>query len=134
MKIVYSDKKTGRSAQAEISAENASTIFGKKIGDTIEGDIIDLAGYKLKITGGSDNSGFPMHKYVQGYVKTGVMRDSTKKGSKAIRRKTVVGGMVGTATAQINAVVVEYGSKPVDEVFPKKEKETEKQEKEQEKQ
>ena len=129
MKIVYSDKKTGRAAQAEISAENASAIFGKKIGDTIEGDMINLGGYKLKITGGSDSSGFPMHKYVQGYVKTGVLRDSTKKGSRSVRRKTVVGGMIGTTTAQINAVVVEYGSRPVEEVFPKKEKEAKAQEK-----
>ncbi len=122
MKIVFSDKKTGRTAQAELSQDIAATLYGKKVGDTLEGEVIGLSGYRLQITGGSDNSGFPMYKYVQGYVKTGVLGESKKKGSKTIRRKTVVGGMIGVTTAQVNTAVVEYGSKPAEEVFPIKEK------------
>ncbi len=119
MKIVYSDKKSGRSAQAEVSADISAMLMGKRIGDTIEGELVGLSGYKLKITGGSESSGFPMYKSVQGYLKTAILRDSVKKGSKAVRRKTVVGGVVSNDTAQINAVIIEYGAKSPDEIFPK---------------
>jgi len=122
MKIVYSDKKTGKSTQTEVNSDVAGLLVGKRIGDIIDGDIIGLSGYKLKIAGGADTSGFPMNRHVQGSAKTGIFRNSIKKKVKNIRRKTVVGSRISTDTAQINTVIIEYGSKPIEEVFVEKEK------------
>lgn len=124
MKIVYSDKKTGKSAQMEVHPDVAGLLVGKRIGDTIEGDVIGLPGYKLKIVGGADTSGFPMNRHVQGSAKVGIFRNSIKKKVKTVRRKTVVGGRISTDTAQINTFIMEYGSKPIEEIFIDKEKKT----------
>ncbi len=122
MKIVYSDKKTGKSTQTEVNSEMAGLLIGKKLGDVIEGEIIGLSGYKLKITGGADTSGFPMNKHVQGSAKVGIFRNSIKNKVKTVRRKTVVGGRISADTAQINTLIIEYGSKPLKEIFIEKEK------------
>ncbi len=124
MKIVYSDKKTGKSAQAEINSDAERSLIGKRIGDLIEGDIIGLSGYKLQITGGADSSGFSMNKHVQGSVKTGIFKNSLKKKIRTVRRKTVVGGSVSNNTAQINTLIIEYGSKPIEEIFGNKKEKT----------
>ena len=39
---------------------------GMKIGDKVNGDLVEMPGYELVITGGSDNAGFPMRKDIQG--------------------------------------------------------------------
>ncbi len=115
MKIVYSDPKTGRTAQAEIANETVAQLLNLKVGDTLDGGLFGLSGYRLRITGGSDSSGFPMNKNAHGSRKFKVLRQlsSGKSG-----RRTVVGNVVSTTIAQINAVIVEYGSKPVEEIFP----------------
>lgn len=125
MKIVYSDPKTGRTAQAEISNEIAVALNNKKIGDTIDGTIIGLSGYTLKITGGSDTSGFPMQANIEGTAKKSVLKKISNSGSmKGMhRRRTLVGNSVGQGTAQLNLAIVEYGDKSIDEIMPKKEKE-----------
>ena len=60
MKLVVSDPKTGRSVQVDVPQEKRTLIVGKKMGDEVSGDDFGLAGYTLKLTGGSDDSGFPM--------------------------------------------------------------------------
>jgi small subunit ribosomal protein S6e len=124
LKIVYSDPKTGRTAQAEISSEIAVALNNKKIGDTIDGMIIGLSGYTLKITGGSDTSGFPMQANIEGTVKKSVLKTISNSGSmKGMhRRRTLVGNSVGPDTAQLNLAILEYGDKSIDEIMPKKEK------------
>ena len=124
MKIVYSDAKTGKSAQMEISAEQAALLVNYKINDTIDGTLIGLNGAKLKLTGGSDASGFPMTKGIQSATKTKVLRMIAVSGKNKgqFRRTTVRGNVVTTDTAQINAVILEYGDKPASELFPEKAK------------
>ena len=61
MKIVISDPKTRKAYQIE---KDLPVLFGKKIGEQIEGDSMGLAGFKIEITGGSDKEGFPMRKEV----------------------------------------------------------------------
>ncbi|MDE1869225.1 MAG: 30S ribosomal protein S6e [Candidatus Micrarchaeota archaeon] len=124
MKIVYSDTKTGKSAQMEITAEQAALLVNYKINDTIDGTMVGLNGAKLKITGGSDASGFPLTKGIQSANKTKVLRMIAVSGKKKgqFRRTTVRGGIVSTDTAQINAVILEYGDKPASELFPEKAK------------
>jgi len=120
MIVVYSDPKTGKTNQVEIDEEKAKMLIGKKIGDTIDGAIIGAPGYKLLITGGSDNSGFPLRKDVEGIKKVKVLIKK-KKGIRV--RKTIRGNTISNDTIQINTKIVEYGSLPVDELFKKKEKE-----------
>ncbi len=99
-------------------------LLNRKVGEVIDGAVVGLSGYKLQITGGSSKSGFPMESSLSGTGKAGVLKLVAASGkSKGVRkRKTVVGPVVSDDIEQVNAVIVEYGSKPVDEVFPKKEK------------
>ena len=124
MKIVYSDPKTGKSAQLVLEGDRAVALLNSKINDVIEGDAIGLPGYKLKITGGSDNSGFPLMKGIGGAIKTSVLRKVATSGRKngMHERLTVRGSTISAETVQVNTVIVEYGSTPASELFPEKKK------------
>ena len=66
LKVVINDPKTGKSYQKALT-EN---IFNnKKVGDSIKGEELDLSGYELKITGGSDKSGCPIRYDMPGFGK-----------------------------------------------------------------
>jgi small subunit ribosomal protein S6e len=129
MKIVYSDPKSGRTAQAELSSDMVAMVINKRIGDEIDGALIGLSGYTLKITGGSDKSGFPMDNSIQGTAKRSVMKKIADSGKDKgeYRRKTVAGSTISESIEQVNAVITKYGDKPIEEVFPKKEKAQEEQ-------
>ena len=124
MKIVYSDPKSGRTAQSELSSDMVAMVINKRIGDEIDGAVVGLSGYTLKITGGSDKSGFPMDNSIQGTAKRSVMKKIADAGKDKgeYRRKTVAGSTISENIEQLNAVIVKYGDKPIEEVFPKKEK------------
>lgn len=109
--------------QIEIKEDIASYFINKKIGDIIEGSIVELPGYKLKITGGSDKSGFPMNKSISGTVKTKVLRKQNKGKNSIYTRRIERGNIVAPDTEQINVVITEYGDKPVESIFPQKEAE-----------
>ncbi len=123
MKIVYSDPKTGKSAQMELPEEKASLFFNFKIGDTFDGALIDLNGYKFKITGGSDSSGFPLAKSVHGTGKVRALKKISSSGRRRgeYKRMTIRGNTIGPDTVQVNMSIIEYGEKPLDALFPKKE-------------
>jgi len=124
MKIVYSDPKTGKSAQMVVEGDRIATLLNCKINDTIDGSALGLEGYKLKITGGSDKSGFPLTKGISGAIKTSVLKRVARSGRKngIHKRSTVRGSMISNDTEQVNVVIVEYGSKPASELFPEKKK------------
>ena len=140
-KLVISDPKSGKSKQLEVKEDAANSFLNKKIGETIKGDSFDLAGYELKITGGSDNCGFPMRFDVDGtlrkkiYAVGGVgitdkkkLPNAKKKGIRHIkgmrRKKAVAGNTIHEKTAQINLKIVKVGSTPLFEA-PKEESKTE---------
>lgn len=127
MIIVYSDPKTGKSAQVQIEKDKEILLIGKKIGDVVDGDIINAPGYKLKITGGTDNSGFAMNKDIEGIKK---IKTLVKKKDGTRLRKTVRGNTISADIAQVNAIIVEYGALPVDSLFKPKEKKEENKEEE----
>jgi len=119
---VVSDPKNGKSYQVEVKDDQAKKIKGKKIGDTLEGVVVGLPGYKLEITGGSDKGGFPMRNGVHGPAAVRVLVNKgvgykAKSGSRARRR--LHGEEVGDAIVQVNAKVTEYGGKPLDELLGK---------------
>lgn len=117
--------RTGKTYKIEIGQEKIIYIKGKKIGDEIEGDPFGLPGYVLKLTGGSDNSGFPMRPDVHGSGKKKVLLSSppgfwpSREGER--RRKTVRGNTYSEEIVQVNAVITKEGSIPLDQLFSNKE-------------
>ena len=123
LRIVISDPKTGKSVQREVKEENRKPFHGLRLGDKVRGELLDLTGYEFTLTGGSDDSGFPMRKDVQGQAKRQILansgvgiRENLKKGKKI--RKTVAGNTVGLQTAQLNLKIEKMGNQ---DIFPKKE-------------
>lgn len=111
----------------QIEAEDIKPLNGLIIGDEFDGDIIDLPGYKLKITGGSDKNGFTMKSDITGTrrVKSlltgGVGYNPKQKGVK--RRKTVRGNTIADDIVQINTIVVKAGSKSLADLLSTEEEE-----------
>jgi small subunit ribosomal protein S6e len=136
-KFVISDPETRKSYQSEVDQTKAAGLIGKKINDEFDGDLLGLSGYTLKITGGSDKDGFPMHHLVQGSVRKRILLSSPpgfhpeKKGER--KRKTIRGNTISADITQINVKVVKKGAKPLEEAFPPKAKEEKKEEKPEEK-
>jgi small subunit ribosomal protein S6e len=124
MKVVYSDKKTGKTSQVEVPKETESMFIGKKIGEIMEGNLVGMEGYTLQITGLSDKMGVPSRRDTDGSRKLYVLMSSgpgivgAKKGKRM--RKLIRGNMVSVDTGQINTFIVEYGTKTIEEIFPKK--------------
>ena len=123
-KIVISDPESRKSYQIE---KEAPSLIGLKIGDEFDGSILGLNGYKLKITGGTDKDGFPMHPSIEGMGRRRVLLSRPpcfhpkRKGER--RRKTVRGNTISEDIAQINVKVVEKGEKSLEEILGKKKEE-----------
>ena len=103
------------------TTEDISGLFEKKIGDTVNGEAIDLPGYELLITGGSDSSGFPMRKDVEGTARKRIlivggvgMKNQKRKGLRL--KKMVAGNTIYEKTAQINLKVTKWGKDPIEPV------------------
>ncbi len=123
LRVVISDPKTGRSVQRIVKEENRKPFHGLKLGEKVRGELLDLTGYEFLLTGGSDDSGFPMRADVQGTAKKRILiiggvgiKRKLKKGHRI--RKTVAGNTVGLQTAQLNLKIEKMGK---EEIFPKKE-------------
>jgi len=121
LRIVISDPKTGKSVQRIVKEENRKPFHGLKLGDKVRGELLDLTGYEFVLSGGSDDSGFPMRRDVQGVARKAILtnkgtgiRKNLKKGQKI--RKTVAGNTVGIQTAQLNLKIEKTGG---EDIFPK---------------
>ncbi len=130
MRIVISEQSTGKSYQTELPKEKEAQLSGKKIGDTIDGNLVGAAGYVLELTGGSDESGFPMRTDVQGAARKQLLDSKSvgfnleRKGER--RRRYIRGNAYSSEIAQVNTRVVQAGSTPLEQLFPKKEESKEK--------
>lgn len=128
-KVNISDPKTGRSYQREISGNQANAILGKKIGDRIDGIFVEMPGYKLEITGGSDKDGFPMRRDLPGprrkrlLISKGLGFKPHMDGER--RRKTMRGNTVSPDTVQLNMKITTKGPRSAEELLGKKEEEAE---------
>jgi small subunit ribosomal protein S6e len=111
-KVVISTK-DGKSVQREVKEPESAVFLGKKIGEVIKGEPINLLGYELQITGGSDYCGFPMRKDVPGTGRKRILAVSgvglRKKGKGQRQRKTVCGNTIHAKISQINLKVVKEG-------------------------
>lgn len=108
-KVVVSDSKTGKSKSYELKDRQGQPLVGLKIGNVFDGSIVGIG--KIKITGGSDRSGFPMRSDIQGGVKKKVLL-SRGLGFRAgedgeRRRKLVRGNTITEDIYQINAVLMQ---------------------------
>lgn len=120
-RIVISNPKSGKSYQIEAEDSQFQKLIGKSIGDQFDGNLLDMPGYELKITGGSDGEGFPMRTDVQGegrtrpLLKGGTGYNPKKEGLQ--RRKTIRGNRVSNQIIQLNTKVVESGEESLDEIL-----------------
>ncbi|MFH1403195.1 MAG: 30S ribosomal protein S6e [Candidatus Altiarchaeota archaeon] len=119
-KVVVSDPKTGKSYQIELKDENAKRIRHRKIGDSIEGALLGLAGYTLEITGGSDKGGFAMKKGLHDQKAQYVL---AKEGigynpKRDVRvRKRMRGEIISEDVVQVNTKITGYGRKTIEELL-----------------
>lgn len=125
-KVVIANSKTGRCVQKEVKDENATAFLGKKVGEVIRGELLDLTGYEFKITGGSDYCGFPMRADVDGLGRKKILAVSgvgihplKKKRRKnksyqsypgTRQRRTVCGNTIHDKIVQINLAVMKQGA------------------------
>ncbi len=91
-------------------------LIGKKLGEELDGSGIGFDGYKFKITGGSDHSGFPMVSSIEGSTPKKILIGHRASGYKPDRkgkrrRKRVRGEMISEDIYQINLKIIERDSK-----------------------
>lgn len=120
-KVNIGDGKAKKTYNKTLTEEQLEPLHGKKIGDTIAGELLDLPGYEMTITGGSDSAGFPMRKDVEGSARKRILivggvglRKTKYKGNKI--RKAVAGNTIYEKTAQINLKVTKWGKNPIEPV------------------
>src|SRR3989304_954512 len=132
-KFVISEPETKKSYQKAVSHEQAAGVIGKRIGEEFSGDFLGLPGYTFKVTGGTGTDGFPMHPSVRGSVKKRILLAGPPgfypkiKGQR--KRKMVRGDTISPEVVQINVKITKKGERALTEIFPAKEKTTEKKEK-----
>ena len=120
-KIILSDPDTGRSYKSDAADPAARALIGKRIGDEIDGGILGLAGYRIRITGATDRTGIPARRDLPGSARRrillskGVGFHPTIDGQR--RRKSVRGNEISADLVQINAVVKQHGAKSLAEHF-----------------
>lgn len=132
MTVAVGNPGTKKTYKVELDVDKAQPLFGKKIGQEFNGESIGLDGYKLKVTGGSDLSGFPMRRDIEGTGKRRVLLNvgshgfrsrryhsipegegakkklkETRKGER--RRKSIRGNTISDAIRQVNCVVTKAG-------------------------
>jgi len=112
-KLVISNPKTGEAKQVVVEGPQAYALIGLRIGDVVDGATYGYPGVKLKITGGSDKSGFPMRHDIPGGGKYRVLLSDPpgfhpkKEGMR--KRVMVRGNTITEDIVQVNMVIVEEG-------------------------
>ena len=120
-KTVISDPKEKKAYQKVISEDKSNALVGKSVGEEIDGIFLDLPGYRLKITGGSDGSGVPLRGDIEGnqrrklLVRESVGFHPSKHGQR--KRKLIRGRNLSSEVSQINLKILEYGPKAIEELL-----------------
>ena len=122
-KIIVSDPQAGTSKVVELEEARAAPLIGRRLGETIDGSVVDLPAHKVQLLGGSDKDGVPMRGNVHGGVRRNVVLSGgagfipTKKGER--KRKTVRGSTITDEISQINMKIVEKPGAKTAEAKPK---------------
>ncbi len=118
-KLVISE--AAKSYARAVGDPQSAGFLGKRIGETVGGELIGLGGYTLKITGGTDRSGFPLRPDIPGarqirvLVGEGLGFHAPRRGVR--KRRTFRGSAVSEETVQINLTVEQKGSQPLSELL-----------------
>lgn len=122
-KLVISEGE--KSHQVEVESADSKKLIGLTIGEEFDASLVGLAGYKLKITGGSDKNGFPMKKDVDGPRRIRSLLSGGTGFNQKIdgqrRRKTVRGNTISDDIVQINTIVTQKGNKDIAEILESEE-------------
>lgn len=122
-KVVLSDQKSGRSFKVDVGGGAAGALIGKRIGDEVDAGIFGLQGYRMVITGGSDRNGTPARRNLPFAGRRKILLSGgagfkpRREGQR--RRKTIRGNEITADFVQINARIIQYGEKSLDELFAK---------------
>ena len=122
-KVIVSDPQAGTSKVVEFEEARAAPFIGRKLGEIIDGSVVDLPAHKVQILGGSDKDGVPMRGNVHGGVRRNVVLSGgagfspKKKGER--QRKTVRGSTITDEIVQINMKIVENPGAKTAEAKPK---------------
>jgi len=126
-KVIVSDPETGTSKAVELEEARATPLIGRRIGEIIDGSIVDMPGHKAQIVGGSDKDGFPMRPSVHGGVRRRIVLSGgvgfTPKNEGMRRRKTIRGNVVTDEIVQLNMKIVEKPKQPKEGKKTKEKKE-----------
>lgn len=120
-KVNVGDPESQKTYPVTVSGQHANVLVRKRIGDEVDGMLLGLPGYKVRITGGSDKDGFPMRPEIPGASRRRVLV-SRSIGFKPDRhgkrkKKTFRGQEIGPDMSQINCKITHRGPKPVDELL-----------------
>ena len=117
-KIIVSDPETGTSKVVELEEARAVPFIGRRIGEAVDGTVVDLPAHKLQIMGGSDKDGVPIRPSVHGGVRRKVILSGgagfNPKNKGERRRKTVRGNIITDEIVQINTKIVFKPKKPTE--------------------
>jgi small subunit ribosomal protein S6e len=108
--LIVSDPSTGKSQKVELEDGRMTPLLGKRIGEVVDGSVANMAGYKLKITGGTDKDGIPMRSDIHGSAKSHVILSGgvgfhPKTGGER-KRKVIRGNTISMESNFINLAVV----------------------------
>jgi len=129
IRVIIGDSKLKRTFKKELEGETKLQLFGKKIGEKFRGETPFATGYEFEITGGADNSGFPMSKSVEGVGRTKLLLrrgfgfKASKKFSGIRMKKGIAGNIINERTTQVNCKITKWGSIDLMEHFGVKPKE-----------
>jgi len=110
-KVIVSDPQAGTSKVVELEEARAAPFIGRRVGEAMDGSVVDLPAHTVQILGGSDKDGVPMRGNVHGGVRRRVVLSGgagfspKKKGER--KRKTVRGNIITDEIAQINMKITE---------------------------
>jgi small subunit ribosomal protein S6e len=126
-KAIVSDPETGTSKAVELEEARATPLIGRRIGEIIDGSIVDMPGHKVQIRGGSDKDGFPMRPSVHGGVRRRIVLSGgvgfAPQNEGMRRRKTIRGNVVTDEIVQLNMKIVEKPKQPKEGKKTKEKKE-----------
>jgi small subunit ribosomal protein S6e len=111
----------GTTYSFEVDGQDANRFIGRSIGETVDGEAVDLSGYEIEITGGSDRAGRPMRGDIEGAETAAILStggvgfDPTVDGER--KRITVRGAEISEETRQINTSIATRGEESIDELL-----------------
>jgi small subunit ribosomal protein S6e len=114
-KVIVSDPQAGTSKVVDLEEARAAPFIGRRVGETMDGSVVDLPAHTVQILGGSDKDGVPMRGNVHGGVRRRVVLSGgagfNPKNKGERKRKTVRGNVITDEIAQINMKITERPAK-----------------------